>query len=525
MIFIVLYWAITIAYIIRTVRMTIYYVFLWQLREYRMDRMLAHIKSPLGRKVLIGTSEQVKWFSFLLFIFSLPVLYFVWLVEAAIYIKELFTRGWHWPTMTPKAMAIIGLTLALSSLPLLTGTFVGVLLLGPFMDRLLFYIAAFFTGMLQIPTFVWREWVFWRAGQKRGNLRNLQVIGITGSYGKTSTKEYLATILKEKFHSIKTPESKNADIGIAQWFLSEAAEDVEIAVVEIGILKQGEMQRICRMIRPDIAVVTGIGDQHIELFGSYEAIKLAKYELVESLPRAGAVLVNGNNAHSIDMAAWAKRDGIKTVITSKTNKQSQIREFTDHCTFTFQHGKKTHTYTVNVLGKQAVENIILAIHVAQYLGMSPDQISRGVARIEPVEQTMKPYVGKSGITYIDDTFNASTSGVIAGLQFLRRYSGSRVLVLTPLIELGTRSRQAHRELGKLTAEICDSVWLTNSNYYQDIREGVSSVTKRSVIVRLVDSAKTVRQLGEIQGKNDGILFEGKEARKILASLRGTYKVR
>ncbi len=346
----------------------------------------------------------------------------------------------------------------------------------------------------------------------------LRVIGITGSYGKTSTKEYLSTILEEKFKTVKTPESKNADIGIAGWFVSDDTEHAQVAVVEIGILKRGEMQRICAMIRPDIAVVTGIGDQHLELFGSHEAIKLAKYELIESLPREGVVFVNGNNVHAIDMAGWAKRDGMKTVQVSKTNEQCRVREFADHCTFTVSYGKKTHTYSANVLGKHAVENIVLSMNIASYLGMSPDQIQRGVSKIRPVEQTMKPFRRKSGVVYIDDTFNASTSGVAAGIRYLRQYSGMRVLVLTPLIELGSRGQEAHWELGKLAAEICDSVWLTNPGYAEDFRKGAASVVNRSVPVRIVDPKNTIRALSEIQGTHDGILFEGKEAGMILEQL-------
>ncbi|MBI5452774.1 UDP-N-acetylmuramoyl-tripeptide--D-alanyl-D-alanine ligase [Candidatus Gottesmanbacteria bacterium] len=525
-----------ISFLVRTIRNIFYQTFLWQLKEYRIDRLWTHLSTEQGRKLILGPVTLIKWILLIFIIGSIITVnlsflglfaYFtfgiIWILEAAIYIRELISRGWRIPRLTLKIIIILGLSFTFQFGQLISGNLIDELFTGPFLDKLLAPSIALFIILANIPSSIFKKIIIILARKKISQFKNLEVIGITGSYGKTSTKEFLATILSEKFKVAKTPEFTNTDIGVAKYIMQELMPDHEVFLAEMGAYKKGEIEAICNMVRPKMGIITGINEQHLELFGSIENTKKAKFELIESLPQQGTAIFNGDNSYCLQMAQWSKKRGLKTFIYNKTRDVKNIMVFKDHIEFTFVAANKKYKFSVNLLGKQTIENLLAAIYAAKSLGLTVEAIKNGLAGIIPTPKTMQLAGKLNGMTLADDTFNANPDGVMAALNYMKIYKGKKILVLTPLIELGNDADKIHKNLGKKAAQVCDLILLTNLNYNKPFLEGAnaSSGSKKVQIVNTVVGIRLIRQNID----RDGIVvFEGKEAGKMLDKLLSFERV-
>lgn len=529
-----------ISFLIRTVRNILYLVFLWQLKEYRLDRLLAHLKTSQGKKLILGPLTMFKWIIFFgIILGSLPRLingsspnftfvqligfmsYFlywlVWIFEALLNIREFILYRWRKPHLTLKVIFIL-IVLFVIIYALSHGDFItGIFLLGPDIDRFSGLLIAFVIIIFNLPTFFYKKIIIGLAKKKISQNKNLKVIGITGSYGKTSTKEFLATILSEKFKVAKTPEFTNTDIGIAKYILNELKPDHEIFVVEMGAYKKGEIEAICDMVKPKLGIITGINEQHLELFGSIENTMKTKFELIESLPKDGTAIFNGNNSYCLEMANWAKGLKLQVTMYKSASDIKNIKIFTDHIKFSLIYKNKSYQFRVNLLGKQAIENILAVIYVAESMGMKMDEIQKAASQIVSPLRTMQ-FVGRlDGMTLVDDTFNANPDGVIATVDYMSGFKGKKILVLTPLIELGEEAEKIHERLGAEIGKICDLILLTNLNHSKAFISGaqtLSGVTK----IQIVNTNVGTRLIQDNIDKNGVVVFEGKEAGRILHKL-------
>ncbi len=528
----VLIYLLLIAFIIRTIRNVLYQTFLWQLKEYRIDRFVSHLKTNQGRKLIFGPSASLKWI-FLLFIvagilFEYDFLFdtlslwanlgfgIIWIIEAVISLKDLIKKRWRIPKFTFKVVFILIIILILQFSPLLvSGNIIQQLMVGPFLDKLLAPSIALFIIILNVPSLTIKKIILLLAKKKIAQFHKLTVIGITGSYGKTSTKEFLATILSEKFKVAKTPEFTNTDIGIAKFILKELKPDHEIFVVEMGAYKKGEIKAICDMVKPKIGMITGIDEQHIELFGSLENTIRAKYELIESLPLYATVVINGNNIHCLEMAKRAKKQQKNVEIFRTAKDVCGIKVYKDHLEFVFDVKNKKYPLNVHLLGAQNIENVLGAIYMALTLKMDMESVKRGVSKIKPPDKTMKLYKNPSGLSLIDDTFNANPSGVLCALSYMKLYKGKKILVLTPLIELGEKGSDIHQKLGKTAAPICDLYLLTNPNFKEAFCKGLVQGGGDVRKVHVVNKATAIEIINKFADYDSVVVFEGKEAGKII----------
>lgn len=532
------YYFILLNFAIRTLRNTFYQSFLWQLKEYRVDRILVHLKTPQGKKLIFGPITLIKWF--LLIVISLSLLFWsqttevvffsaynighfgFWLIlilEGLANIKELLTTHWRVPKLTPKMITILLVILYMQFFPLveLVNYKVNLDFL-PFFDKLLAPSIALLVILFNIPSFIYKKLMIWRAERKISKLKNLIIIGITGSYGKTSTKEFLATILCEKYKVAKTPESQNTNIGIAKYIVNKLSSDHEVFVVEMGAYKRGEIKEICEMVHPKMGVVTGINEQHIELFGSQDETKKAKYELIESLPESSVAIFNGNNKHCLEMSSWAKKRKLNVLIYQTKKDLKSIKAFKDHIEFTYIQNKKKFNFQASLMGVQTIENLLAAIYTALSLRMNLDNIKSGLKKIKPPPKTMKLVKTSLNTSVIDDSFNANFDGVISAIEYMKIYKGKKILVLSPLIELGKDSSWIHKEIGKKAAKVCDLIILTNPNFEKSFYDGV---LKECGNTKKVKTSSRVQALGLIKENSDKegvVVFEGKEAGKILDQL-------
>jgi UDP-N-acetylmuramoyl-tripeptide--D-alanyl-D-alanine ligase len=356
---------------------------------------------------------------------------------------------------------------------------------------------------------------------------NLQVIGVTGSYGKTSVKEYIATILAKKYAVLKTEASKNSPIGIAEVVNKKLTDNHEIFVVEMGAYKPGEIAYMSALVKPQIGFVTAINPQHQDLFGSIERTMEAKYELIAGLSGKNIALFNLDNDRCVQMSEQAKKDG-KTVWYWTRNGKAKIDEplfWADEIVatnrgvqFMCHFKREKHKIKVGVLGEHQVSNIIAAIAGAVAAGMEFSVAARAASAIQPAARVMDAGEGVNGSTFINDTFNNNPDAAKAAIAYLGAQSGKRILVFQPMIELGEYAKPSHSDVGANAARVADAIILTNPNFYHDFELGVRSVSQ-TVPLLVLNVQAAASYIRERVGVGDTVLFKGKEAEFVLKALK------
>lgn len=537
---------IILAFIIRTFRNLLYQSFLWQLKEYRLDRMLAHLRTEQGKRLIINPVSIVKWILFFSgvgiitysFLTKIPLqtfglvivlLFFsfwlIWIVEAGRNIRELLDRGWKLPKFSLKMAGVLVVNLIFCFGLIAVEDKQTFLLYAPVLDILLAPVLALTVFIFAVPTSCIKKVVILLAQRKIAQFKNLIVIGVTGSFGKTTTKEYLATILSEKFNSLRTVGYHNTELAIAKIILGKLSHKHECFIVEMGAYKKGEIKAICNMVKPKIGIITGINQQHLELFGSLTNLIKAKFELVEGLQNGGIAVFNLGNGYIREMISWTKdlRRDIEIRGYSRDNHKnsllavSEIDVSPNKMSFNLAYKRKKIACVTKLAGLQNLDSILAASTVAVKLGLKLTDIKKAVSKLQSPPHTMH-VIKKFCATLIDDTFNANPDGVLAGLEYLNLFNGKKYLVLTPLIELGKTAAVIHQSIGRKAASICDGIYLTNSNHKEDILEVVkrNSPKDKIIPVNISDIEKDLKV--QIKRKCT-VLFLGREAGKILGRIR------
>lgn len=276
-------------------------------------------------------------------------------------------------------------------------------------------------------------------------------VQITGSVGKTTTKEMISAVLGARLRVYKTPENFNNDIGTPLTLLGLAPEH-QAAVIETGMNHFGEIRYLGEMVRPDIAVISNIGDAHVEYLGSREGILRAKCEILENLKPEGLLVLNGDDALLDTVHA-----PFRTVRCGQSEQcQVRITELSDHgvegitCAVTTE--KDVYRLTIPAPGEHMAYSASMAVAVAEELGLSREEIVRGVADYRPAGSRMRVVRLGSQRVILDDCYNANPQSVTAALEVLAKTErGRRVAVLGDMGELGDLTEQAHYNMGALAA--------------------------------------------------------------------------
>ena len=331
---------------------------------------------------------------------------------------------------------------------------------------------------------------------------NPTIIGITGSYGKTTTKHFLRDILSLRYQTYATPKSYNTLMGICLAINRDLADDfrTEVFIIEMGAYVEGEIARICQFTPPDIAIVTEIGPQHLERFGSLENIKNAKYELVKNLPPDGTAVFNWDNAYIREMASLgypSKRISVSRELSPKQAREqnvswlaTDIEESLAGLAFRVTHlasGESAQIAT-SVIGLHNVTNLLLCIAAAHHQGIALRDIVRRIGRLRPAESRLVSETSASGITIINDAYSANPAGVVSALRILGMHAGGRRLLITPgMVELGDLHDSENRKLGILAAEHATDIILVGREQTAPIQSGIASTDFDSARVLVVDS--------------------------------------
>ena len=280
---------------------------------------------------------------------------------------------------------------------------------------------------------------------------HIPFVQITGSVGKTTTKEMIASVLGAKYRTLKTPENFNNDIGTPLTLLGLGPEH-QAAVIETGMNHFGEIEYLGEMVKPDIAVISNIGDAHIEYLGSREGILQAKCEILENLKEGGTLVLNGDDAllNSLDLPFTTVRCG------QSEHCDVRVVDIADHgvagITCTVKTAKDTYELSIPAPGEHMVYSASMAVAIAEALGLSHEEIVRGVAAYEPSGSRMRVIHLPGGRFLLDDCYNANPQSVTAALEVLAKTEcDHRVAVLGDMGELGALTDQAHYNMGALAA--------------------------------------------------------------------------
>lgn len=511
---------------------TIYYLYLWQIKEYRFDRFVVFLQEPGGCRSVFTRSFIVTSLLFCLSFFLshgvlLSMLFILYFGEILLWGRSVVRQEPSYPVVTPKIVSLFALTIAsigLSFVFLSSSAFFAL------QRILLLHIAL----PLFVPLWVLVEkpFIFFakqyfvlRAVKKRKILGNLIAVGITGSFGKTSTKEWLASILASRFKVIKTENHQNTEVGASKAILAMPSDN-QVLVAEMAAYRKEDIAQIASVVRPTIGIITGVGSQHLALFGSQEAIVKTKFELALALPRGGTLIVNGDSPfvrHYVEKQAFqdaiARED--KTFIVYSCERQadiyaSDIHESLEGLTFSVHAAlpgiqETTETMRTNLLGRHVISNLLGATACALFLGMKIEEIAKAVASLTPFPQTLEPKRGINGSLIIDDTYNASFEGVMAGLRVLSLAKGKKIVILTSLIELGKKAKLTHKRLGEALATVADRIVVTDMKYHEELASKKTSF--------LTDPHNIVDEIGGNRlGLSDVILLEGRIPSEIVRQL-------
>ena len=292
--------------------------------------------------------------------------------------------------------------------------------------------------------------------------KRLSIIGITGSFGKTSVKYYLTTLLGAKYNVLMTPESYNTPMGVVKTIRSS-----------LRAKYVGDIKELCDIVHPEHGMVTSIGEQHLESFGSVENIIKTKYELADALPNSGKLYVNISsdtvNKHRPDREAvtyglFPDADYYATDITVSSM----------GTTFTVCHGEERQQYTTKLIGEANVVNIVGAIAAANdAYGIPLAALKSAVTSLKCVPHRME-LLDRGSMILIDDAFNSNPSGSRAALDVLSAFDGVRIMITPGMVELGDKEEQYNREFGEYAADKCDYVLLVGHRITKSIAEGLKN---------------------------------------------------
>lgn len=521
---------------IKVLKDTLSFLWFFQIKEYRLDRMKSHVRQNsrvnfsdldvvLGVFILLGllfpaTARFIAVF-FVLFLGGIAPLIFLYsFFQLIIGIKH---RAFLRPKPTSKIILISIIYFLLFSifayqLSLLFLHLVKIVYSPDFFVLFAFYLLVLATlvpfflllAILLVTPFsnYRKSKIRERARLKMAGMKKVKTIGIAGSFGKTSTKEFLYAILSQKFKVVKTAGNSNTDMGVANTILKDVNDDYDYFICEMGAYCVGEIKGTCGLALPFAGIITGLNEQHLDLFGSMENTKRAKFELIHSLPKDGFAVI-GEQAENMKPKSGYN---VKDVTISSGNLAENVKVDPDSVEFEY----KSIAFRVNILGKHYIENLLLAIIVAEKLGMSLEEISAAVAKIEiKSNYLMQKQEGTKGAVFIDDHYSANPTGVVVALEYMEDAypEYKKILVFPGIDELGKNSKEVHQKIWKKTDDVCHFAFILQP----EDREMRKKYQKCNFVFEK-DFDKMKKEVEKRLGADSVVLFESRGAGVVMKKL-------
>jgi UDP-N-acetylmuramoyl-tripeptide--D-alanyl-D-alanine ligase len=338
------------------------------------------------------------------------------------------------------------------------------------------------------------------------------VVAVTGSAGKTTTKVCVGHVLGAHGPTLVTPGSFNSFLGVTRTVNESLSEGDRFFVVEMGAYRPGDIQELCELVRPRLGLITGISLVHLERFGTLERIRKTKGELLESLPRDGHFVTNGDDPLCLELA---RRAHVPVTLFGVENGEAEVRASNitlsgGRSSFTLHVGSATASVSTQLLGRHNVRNLLAAAACGLVVGIEPREIARRLEMIAPPPHRLCTIVNEqTGVVVIDDAWNANPEGAAAALEVLASHPGRRRVLVTPgMVELGEFEVDLNRAFGRSAATVCDLVLLVGARQTEPIREGLLEgglASGQIVVVR--DIAEATKRLEHTIQPGDVVLFE------------------
>jgi UDP-N-acetylmuramoyl-tripeptide--D-alanyl-D-alanine ligase len=442
-----------------------FHLLLLQLEEYEINRYLNALKNTKGVPPNHKIRKPLKWTNKIKLIFSLTTLFFL----ATIFFGFFYS------------IYII----IISSIIYFRFTFI--YLIG--------------TMELIYPIdFLVKKIIIFLAKNKLKKNNNIKIIGIAGSYGKTGMKDLVATVLSEKYLVVKTPESFNTPIGIAKTILNRIDKRTEILIVEMGEYYPGDIKNICSIASPQIGIITGINEAHLERLKSIDNSIKTIFEIAQNMRPDGLLIMNG-----VD-----------------TNIKNNYKRFIEKQEVYFYHNKGKFKFNEDapgyiyqkiffpILGEYNLDKIDGIIYLAKKLGLTTQEIESGLKKIRTPAHRLQPVLNREkNILVIDDSYNGNPDGVEEGIKTLSLFKKRRKIFLTPgLVEIGNKSRDVHQRIGQRLNDVVDLVILVKNSVTPYIEEGlINAGFSKNNIIWFDSMMEAQNNLGAILRSGDVILFQ------------------
>ena len=400
------------------------------------------------------------------------------------------------------AMGLLSLLLATSSVAVL-----------PTLWPLLLPFVVALCGLLAWPLEKLISECYFRDARRR-LLRDPRLIriGITGSYGKTSVKHILGTILAEKYPTLITPASYNTPMGVTRAIRERLSASYQVFVGEMGARHVGDIRELCRLVRPTIGILTSVGPQHLDTFGTVERVASTKYELIEALPADGHAYFSDDGG--ICRALYARTTVPKTLVGLAAGEDidvwseqvavSPAGSAFDLCI----RGKGSIRCQTRLLGEHNIANILTAAAVASDLGLTLKQIAHGVSKLEPVKSRLELITPPNSFTIINDAFNSNPIGAKAALKVLAQFPARRIIITPGMVELGEREAEYNRAFGRDIAGAADIAIIVGKKRAQPILDGLMEAGFPQEHIHRVDSLDaSTALLRQLVRREDTVLYE------------------
>lgn len=346
-----------------------------------------------------------------------------------------------------------------------------------------------------------------RAKRKLSEMKNLKIIGITGSYGKTSTKYFLNKLLSVKYNVVMTPGNFNTTLGVVKTVLEHINATHEIFLCEMGARHVKDIKKICDVVHPQYGIISSIGPQHLETFFNMENLINTKFELADALPEEGKIFLNYDNQYIQNHATKKKKIKYGCQTKELDYKAENIKVTSKGSAFTIRlKNGETQEFRTKLIGKHNVENIAGAIAVAHEFGISLEELVYPVKTLEAVPHRLQLIKGNTA-TIIDDAYNSNPIGARAALETLGSFEGTKILITPGMVELGAKENELNYEFGCEAARVCDYIVLVGSTQTQYIKKGIQSENFVETNLMVVESFQEgMQRIAELQTKQEKIVL-------------------
>ncbi|MED1202962.1 UDP-N-acetylmuramoyl-tripeptide--D-alanyl-D-alanine ligase [Heyndrickxia acidicola] len=344
---------------------------------------------------------------------------------------------------------------------------------------------------------------------------SIKVVGVTGSNGKTTTKDMVASVLKEKYKVQKTEGNFNNHQGLPLTILS-LEEDTQVAVLEMGMSARGEIEFLTKLACPDIAIITNIGEAHLQDLGSREAIAEAKFEIIQGLSEKGLLVYLGDEPLLNQLLRSAQNFRVKTFGKNESNDLYPVSIRQEGHGSIYRVNGIEGNFHIPVLGEYNVLNSLAAIHTALELDLSLEQIQKGLNSMKLTAMRMEMIDGYKGSKIINDAYNASPTSTKAAIRMMEGLDGekNKILVLGDMLELGEDEKDYHKQVGREIDPEKINYIFTFGELARHITEEARHLFPEGHAEAFMDKGELVKKLKSIVKEDDYILIKASRGMKL-----------